>query len=365
MTSRTFTHVPANKNLIILTVFDKALVVGSLARACSITGRRSWGTRSRGSTQPVMKVSSRKSLVLGRKSLAWAPYPWLYVGRRGARSTRKVDACCFGHYCVQMRGLAQSCGPVRGWVVRAVELQECQVLSQARGLGRAGCTAVPKSSAPPHPAPEHARILRRRRRLANRVCLVQYRSAPWPAKALLRTWGRANPCEKQVAGEAFFQKKRRWVCRNLRHRQFHHEEAPLGTRILAVRHVQDAVIGESCNVTHRERAVGPKDEEDRNRQEGKVEILGDLADLRVRCLLQVEACLSQPCRQCPHRPNALRSRCAKEPRWVAERVAAQVTSVSVSCGMSQSSRKPGPIAAAKCSSEPRPKCNTCSGPQCS
>ena len=42
-------------------------------------------------------------------------------------------------------------------------------------------------------------------------------------------------------------------------------------------------------------------------QEGKVEILGDFADLRVRCLLQVEACLSQPCRQCPHRANALRS----------------------------------------------------------
>ena len=53
-------------------------------------------------------------------------------------------------------------------------------------------------------------------------------------------------------------------------------------------------------------------------------------------------------------------RCAKEPRWFAVRVAAQVTLVS--CGMSWSSGKQGPIAAAKCSSEPRPKCNTCGGP---
>ena len=158
-------------------------------------------------------------------------------------STRKVDACCVGHHCVQMRGHSHVVWYADGWF----GLWNSSAFTSSRAW-RGGCTAVQKSSAPPHPAPEHARILRRRRRLANRV---------WPVKALLRTLGRANPCVKRSLARPFSAQTTLGLSKPSTLTIPSRGGSP-GTRSLAVRHVQDPVIGESYNVTHRERAVGPK-----------------------------------------------------------------------------------------------------------
>ena len=137
---------------------------------------------------------------------------------------------------------------------------------------RRGCTAAPSAMAPESPVPcEFAK-----RSMASQRPFPYF----WSRSSFV--WRSTTPHLMSFSQDSA---KNDVGFIGFRHQQLHHFGGVFEEALLE----QECLRGD-WSKQHRERAVGPKDLEDRNRQEDNVEILGDLVDLRAHCLLQVEGC---------------------------------------------------------------------------